>query len=82
MGALTEIFRLNLRRWLDHTDDPKRRILFADPDDRRIYAANAPRAYNIAVVYRLRRSGDEAAPWHRIRVVVTRKGIARIDTIC
>lgn len=80
--SLTEIFRLNLRRWLDHTDDPKRRVLFADPDDARVYAALAPRAYNIAVVYRLRRSEEPNALWHRIRVVVTRKGITRIDTIC
>lgn len=80
--ALTEIFRLNLRRWLDHTDDPKRKIVFADPDDRRIYTATAPRAYNIAIVYRLRRKGDDKAAWHRNRIVVTRKGILRIDPIC
>ncbi|MBK8169609.1 MAG: hypothetical protein IPK60_04610 [Sandaracinaceae bacterium] len=79
--ALTEIFRLNLRRWLDHTDDPKRKIVFADPDDRRIYTATAPRAYNIAIVYRLRKKGDTNAAWHRNRVVVTRKGILRIDPI-
>lgn len=80
--ALTEIFRLNLKRWLDHTDDPKRKIVFADPDDRRIYTATAPRAYNIAIVYRLRRKGDVNATWHRNRIVVTRKGILRIDPIC
>jgi hypothetical protein len=79
--ALTEIFRLNLRRWLDHTDDPNRKIVFADPDDRQIYSAIAPRVYNIAIVYRLREHGKDA-PWHRIRVVVTRKGIRRIDRIC
>lgn len=79
--ALTEIFRLNLRRWLDHTDDPNRKIVFADPEDRQIYSAVAPRVYNIAIVYRLRERGVDAA-WHRIRVVVTRKGIQRIDRIC
>src|SRR5690606_5041563 len=31
--ALTEIFRLDLRRWLAHPDDPKRKIVFADPDE-------------------------------------------------
>ena len=80
--ALTEIFRLNVHRWLEHTDDPKRKIVFADPNDRRIYTATAPRAYNIAVVYRLRKKGDPTAVWHRNRVVVTRKGILRIDPIC
>ena len=81
LTALTEIFRLNVRRWLDHTDDPNRKIVFADPSDRQIYSAVAPRVYNIAIVYRLRERGVDA-PWHRIRVVVTRKGIRRIDRIC
>lgn len=80
--ALTEIFRLNVRRWLEHTDDPKRKIVFADPALKKVFTATAPRAYNIAVVYRLRRKGDTNAVWHRNRVVVTRKGILRIDPIC
>ncbi|MCB9592010.1 MAG: hypothetical protein H6719_04695 [Sandaracinaceae bacterium] len=79
--ALTEIFRLDLRRWLAHTDDPKRKIVFADPEAGRVQSAIAPRVYNLGIVYRLRRAGDDSAPWERIRVVVTRKGIRRIDHI-
>lgn len=80
---LTEIFRLNIGHWLAHTDDPKRRVLFADPDDASIYAAVARRVYNVSVVYRLRPcEGADDAPWHRIRVVVGRKGILRIEPIC
>lgn len=78
---LTEIFRLNIGHWLAHTDDPKRRVLFADPDDASIYAAIARRVYNVGVVYRLRGESEDA-PWHRIRVVVSRKGILRIEPIC
>lgn len=78
--ALTEIFRLDLRRWLAHTDDPKRRILFAAPDTGEVCSRMAPRVYNIGVVYRLK-TGATDAPWHRIRVVVSRKGIQRIDLI-
>lgn len=78
--ALTEILRLDVRRWLVHTDDPKRRFVFADPDTGVIDTATAPRVYNIAVVYRLAREGEQA-PWHRVRVVVSRKGIRRLDTI-
>ena len=81
LSALTEIFRLNLGPWLAHTDDPKRDIVFADPVAGRVGSAQAPRVYNIAVVYRLRRVGDDDAPWHRLRVVVTRKGIRRIENI-
>jgi hypothetical protein len=79
-SALTEIFRLDLRRWLAHTDDPKREIVFADPVAGTIGAAIAPRVYNIGVIYRLRH-GDAAEPWHRVRIVVTRKGIRRIDPV-
>lgn len=79
--SLTEIFRLDLRRWLAHTDDPKREMVFADPVEGTVGAAIAPRVYNIAVVYRLRREDQPDAPWHRVRIVVTRKGIRRIDPV-
>lgn len=89
---LTEIFRLNLRRWLSHTDDPNRKIVFADPEDALIYQVTTRRVYNINVVYRLRAvkhasepaapESEAEAPWHRIRVVVSRKGIERIEPIC
>jgi len=78
---MTEIFRLNLRRWLSHTDDPNRKIVFADAADGRVYSATARRVYNINVVYRLSTSGSDS-PWHRLRMVVSRKGIERIDSIC
>jgi hypothetical protein len=80
-SALTEIFRLDLRRWLAHTDDPKREIVFADPIAGRVDRAEAPRVYNIGIIFRLRRAEEETAPWNRLRVVVTRKGIRRIDEI-
>jgi hypothetical protein len=82
---ITEIFRLNLHRWLRHADDPKRTIAFADPDEARVYQATTRRVYNINIVYRLGSSGARAAapetPWRRIRVVVSRRGIERIDAI-
>ncbi len=80
-SALTEIFRLDVSRWLAHTDDPKRDIVFADPVANQIGAAKAPRVYNLAVVFRLRRADDPNSSWHRLRVVVSRKGIRRIERI-
>jgi hypothetical protein len=79
--GLMEIFRVDLRRWLTNTDDPKNRVVFADPSLARIDTVVAPRVYNIAIVYRLRRR-NENPPWHRARVVVSRKGVRRIDPIC
>ena len=83
-SMLTEIFRLNLHRWLLHTDDPNRKVVFADPEDALVYQVTTRRVYNISVVYRLRSGGAAhaaEAPWHRIRVVVSRKGIERIDAV-
>lgn len=78
---LTEIFRLNIGPWLRHTDDPNRKITFADPDEASVYAGTARRVYNLNIVYRLRAKDDAKAAWHRIRVVVSRKGIERIEPI-
>lgn len=80
-ASLKEIFRLDLQRWLNHTDDPKQRIVFADPIDAKVYSANAPRVYNIGIVYRLISDSNKDAAWRRARVVVSRKGIIRIDHI-
>jgi hypothetical protein len=80
LPTLTEIFRLNVRRWLEHADDPNQVIAFADPKDGRLHEAKARRVYNVNVVYRLAHAGQDA-PWRRLRVVVSRKGIDRIDVI-
>lgn len=77
---MTEIFRLNLGPWLAHTDDPNRTITFADPEHGVVCSANARRVYNLNVIYALTTPGVEAQ-WKRIRVVVSRKGIERIDPI-
>lgn len=77
---MTEIFRLNLGSWLTHTDDPNRTITFADPEQGVVCSATARRVYNINVVYRITGEGVDR-PWRRIRVVVSRKGVERIDPI-
>ncbi|MEZ4297033.1 MAG: hypothetical protein R3B70_18860 [Polyangiaceae bacterium] len=82
--VMTEIFRLNIGPWLAHTDDPNRTITFADPDEAVVCSVTARRVYNINVVYRLRREDagrEKDLGWRRIRVVVSRKGIERIDPI-
>lgn len=81
--AITEVYRFDLRRWLAHTDDPKRQFSFADPSAGVVARASAPRVYNLGIVYRLKRADDpsDKGRWHRVRVVVTRKGIRRIEAI-
>ncbi|MDW8246217.1 MAG: hypothetical protein RMJ84_06545 [Sandaracinaceae bacterium] len=82
--GLTEIYRLDLHRWLLHADDPKCEIAYADPDRKAVARARAPHVYNLNVIYRLRKVGDNKKPhdqWHRARVVVSRRGIRRIEFI-
>jgi len=78
---MTEIFRLNIESWLANTDDPNRTVTFADPDENVVCSVRARRVYNLNVVYRLRGEEGGDTGWRRIRVVVTRKGIERIDPI-
>lgn len=78
--GVSEIFRLDLSDWLRHTDEPKQRIVFADADDGHVYSATAPRVYNLNIVYRCRAVGEETA-WQRTRVVISRKGIRRIERV-
>ncbi len=80
-AGLLEIFRVDLRRWLVHADDAKNRMLVADPNRGVIDAVVAPRVYNIAIVYRIQNGGSVDEGWRRARVVVTRKGIRRIEHI-
>jgi hypothetical protein len=80
-AGLLEVFRADLRRWLVNTDEPKQRVLVADPLRGCIDEVVAPRVYNIAIVYRLKGDGALDARWRRARVVVTRKGILRIEQI-
>lgn len=80
-AGLLEIFRVDLRRWLVHTDEANNRVLVADPNRGCIDSVVAPRVYNIAVVFRLRNGGSVDERWRRARVVVTRKGIRRIERI-
>lgn len=81
--GLTEVFRLDLARWLANTDDPKTSLVLADAERGVLRKVTAPRVYNIAVVHRAWRCDDELPPppFRRERVVVSRKGIRRLENI-
>lgn len=82
--GLTEVFRLDLARWLANTDDPKTSLVLADPERGELREVTAPRVYNIGIVHRTwRRDAEQPPPpWKRERVVVSRKGIRRVESIC
>jgi hypothetical protein len=76
--SLTEVFRLDVERWLRHTDDTKRSVTLADPDRGELFAAKLPRAYDVVVVYRVTDRPEDDGDWHSVQVVVSRTGIRRV----
>ncbi len=78
IDSLTEILRVDVARWLTHTDDPSRTVTLADPDSGELVKASLPRAYDVTILYRLAPIGVNSA-WSAARVVLSRKGIRRVD---
>ena len=79
-SALREIVRLHIGEWLENTDDPKQRVVMADPTLGSLITSKARRVYNVNILYRLQ-ALSEAPRWNRVRVVVARSGIVRVDAI-
>lgn len=79
-SALREIVRLHIGDWLENTDDPKQRVVMADASLGELVTAKARRVYNVNILYRLQ-APDGAPQWNRVRVVVARSGIVRVEAI-
>ncbi len=78
--SLTEILRLDVARWLTHTDDPSRSVTLADPESGKLIKSTLPRAYDVTILHRLSPTGA-STPWNAARVVLSRKGIRRVDQL-
>lgn len=79
--GVVEVCRVDLSRWLAHTDDPKRDVQFADPEAGELVVQKAARVYDVLLCCRAWTDGSPASPWQCLRVVVSRKGIQRIDAL-
>jgi hypothetical protein len=78
--AITEILRLDIARWLTHTDDPSRTVTLADPYSGELVKSSLPRAYDVTILHRFARTGVNTT-WSAARVVLSRKGIRRVDQL-
>ena len=78
--SLTEILRVDVARWLTHTDDPSRTVTLADPESGELVKSSLPRAYDVTILHRLSPTGVETN-WSAARVVLSRKGIRRVDQL-
>jgi hypothetical protein len=78
--SLTEILRVDVARWLTHTDDPSRTVTLADPESGDLIKSSLPRAYDVTILHRHCPAGVETT-WSAARVVLGRKGIRRVDQL-
>jgi hypothetical protein len=78
---LTDVMRVDVSRWLTHTDDAKRTVTFADPDAGELFQSKLPRAYDVTVVYRLTNTSTPDTEWQVARIVVSRNGIRRVASL-
>ncbi len=78
--GLTEVVRMDISRWLAHTDDAKRSVTLADPNLEQLFTSKLPRSYDVIAVYRLSGHTDVPDAWHSARFVVGRSGIRRVGT--
>ena len=79
--GLVEVCRMDVSSWLAHTDDPQRRVRFADPVAGDVVVQKAPRVYHVLLCFRAWARGAEPTAWQSLRVVVSRKGIQRLEML-
>ena len=78
--GLTDILRLNFQPFLSHMDDTWETYRYIHPETKSLCETKCARVYHINVVLRLY-SQDALIETHRVRAVVNKKGIRRIEEV-
>jgi hypothetical protein len=82
---IKHILRFSVEDLLGRLDNPTARVQFYDPQSRIFCRLRAPKLYHVNVIFRLTHWDDanrkEPASYHRIRVILDKNGINRIDTV-
>lgn len=82
---IKHILRFSVEELLGRLDNPTARVQFYDPESRIFCRLRAPKVYHLNLVFRLthwdERDRKEVPSFHRIRVVLDKNGIQRIDTV-
>lgn len=77
MGAINEILRINVRRWLRRMDEPVRELWRLDPDGT-VRHVKAPKTYRVNLVLGLRSDSGHVRYERRV-IVLSREGILRVE---
>jgi hypothetical protein len=82
---IKHILRFSVDDLLARLDNPTARVQFYDPQSQIFCRVRAPKVYHLNVVFRLTHWDDqnrkERPNYHRIRVILDKNGIHRIDTV-
>ncbi len=78
LAAVDDIFRIQVGHWLHHMDDP-RKMLLDVRDDGRLDAVKARRGYHVNMVVRLHSDTREIEQIQRARLILSRRGIERLE---
>lgn len=82
---IKHILRFNINDLLSRLDNPTAKVQFYDTESRIFCRLRAPKVYHLNVVFKLTRWDDrnriEAPQYTRIRVILDKNGIHRIDTV-
>lgn len=82
--GVKDLLRLNVRGFLEHLDDPTRTIRYFDSSRGAFACREASKVYHLNIVLRYCLSSDDgeaSTTYERLRVILNRDGIARIETV-
>ncbi len=80
-ASVRDIVRLGIRDFTEHLDDPKREVTFFDPSAGGFVSRRAPKIYHLNLVLRYQTEGAKDVSFERVRAIVSRKGIVRVDVV-
>jgi hypothetical protein len=82
--SVRDILRLNVKRLLERLDEPVETLEFFDIRGHRFRSTEAPKVYHVNVIVRLSRetrNGDRREVLERLRLVLNKRGIVRIEHV-
>ena len=79
--AIDDIIRVNVGNWLSHMDNPRKRLLKLSAESGDVLDIEGRRVYHVNLVTRLRSYTTGDTQVRRARLILSRRGIERIESI-
>lgn len=82
--GLNSIFRLNIHTFLRKASDPTAAFITIDPDTKRLVGTSLPKVYHLNIILKTTRLSpgfENSSELHKLRLVIDKTGIKRIEPI-